>query len=356
MATAVRKPSPIMSAAGRKSWETRRINAGLLPPKPKKKVVLPAKKKLVLPKPGKAPTADEIMMKTVILSIEFNAFGNRRQVDKDEVLIRGDKTQIDKRLLNTTKKLIDADELNDIHSHYNKIKSYVTSRALPTTIKDGIYLLSNDLQEEMETKLKESVTALTPMVDVLVTKLRVLKADAKARLGKLYDEEDYLTASEMRERFRIHWRWLFVDSMKDRQGVSREVYEAEKKKAAQDWAETRATVRGLIRAEFAEKVNHFIERLSEQDELGNKKNLPRQGALDKFEEFFNLLPYRDIDNDVQLRALADHARGLLNVADLDAIKTNETVREYLKDGFENIKSLLDPMVQTQAHRRIKVRD
>jgi hypothetical protein len=81
-------------------------------------------------------TAEEMAGKTLVFILTFSGIGNRRKVDTKNIEI-----DADKKWIGVSKKLIDAKELQKITSLDGEIRRYIEARALPSTIKRGVYLM-----------------------------------------------------------------------------------------------------------------------------------------------------------------------------------------------------------------------
>jgi hypothetical protein len=330
------------------------------PPKPKKpRPKLVPQAPIKMPKAGTPATAEQMMLRTVVLVLTISGIGNRRKVNTNAINITAKagkhsverpSQQIDDQWLGVTKKLFDSEELDEITSIGNEARQWVENRALPSHIKKGVYLLPIDFIEETNAQLKEFNTRRRPLVESMIRNLDRHKAEAKVRLKELFDADQYPTPEQLRAAFSITWRFVYVDSAKNLEAVSKEIYEEERKKAEASWAETRETIQQLLRAQFAEKVNHFIDRLTPGED--GKPKVFREGSVDKFNEFLTTFDPRNITNDQKMKVLVDKAKGLLNTADTDTLRTDATVRDYVRHGFQTIQELLDPMVTDKPHRRI----
>lgn len=341
MATATLSPAE-------KAWATRRERENA-PPKPKP--ILPKRNRIQLPKEVKLASSKDMMLRTCVLSLTFSKFGNRRKIDNELFEVTPEekqKEQVDKNWINATKKLLEAEEMDEINSLYSDLYGYVQSRALPSYIKRGVHLLPKAFDTEVDARLKEGQEKLRPLVEKIIQKLTEYKRDAKERLRHLYDEDDYPTSAELRESFSIHWRFLYVDSA---DGISKELVEEERKKAERDWTSLRENIKNLLRGQLKGFVDHLTERLTPEKD-GRPKQF-KQGSIDKLQEFLNTFDVRNIVNDQQLKALVDQAKSLVKY-DAEVIRTDSSVREYVLEGFENIQSLLDPLVVKQPLRRIRL--
>lgn len=339
----------------KKAWATRKANAeNPKPAKPRPKMEPHAPIKL--PKDVRFVSAAEIMVRTTVLGLTFSGIGNRRKISNEQIEVTEGKqrVEVDKGWISATKQLLDAEELTKITSLYGELRRHVEARALPSHIKKGVYLLPVSFSEDVNTRLKTGQTELEPLVESIVNRLGSLKKESKQRLQELYDEDDYPTAAELRAAFRIHWRFWNVDSAKNLEAVSREVYEEERKKAEQDWSELRETIRALLRTQLSELVDHMVDRLK-PDADGRPKTF-KESSLGKIQDFLSTFEARNITDDAQMQVVVERVRGLVIKADADMLRTDETVRDYVRQGFETIKSTLDPMVVSikKKHRNIRI--
>lgn len=341
------------SEAARKANATRRKNKGLPPVIKKQMPKLAPHTPIKLPKANKPVTMSEMMIRTVVMVLTINGIGNRRKVDPNSLNITDASTreEVNKDWIGITQKLMDAPELKIIAGIGQKAKAFVLSLALPSLIKAGVYLLPNQFTDRVNTRLKEFEAEMEPHVETLARKLPLYKKEAKEQQGSQFNEDKWPTANMIRAAFRITWRFLRIDSA---EGLSKEVYEEECKKAEAQGAELRDAIQQLLRAEFAAKVDHFIERLTPDKEGKTRK--VNDGFIEKFQEFNNTFNPRDITNDAKMRILVEKATSLLANVDTEGIQQNDQWREYMKHGFETIKSILDPMITDKPHRSIRLED
>lgn len=342
-----------MNAAA-KAWETRRAKANQSAPAPKKKIKLVPQEPIKMPKKPEPATAAEMMLRTVVLLITVNGIGNYRKVDPDSLNITDvetDKT-VNKEWFGTHKKLMKAPELKKIQSICNKAKAYVFKLALPWSLKSGIYLLPREFQEELNTKLIEFQAELKPQIEGLADRLPEYKKEAKREQGHQFNENQFPTAAKIRSAFRITWRFLHIDSA---QGLSKELYEQERKKAEEEWGETRDIIQTMLRTQLSEMVNHLVDKLTPVNSpSGPLRKIFKAGSIDNLNQFLSSFDARNITNDAQLKVLVDQAKRLIKDADPETLRTNEEVCDYTRHGFETIKLLLDPMIITKPRRHIEL--
>jgi hypothetical protein len=302
-----------------------------------------------LPKQPEWASASEMMARTVVLVLTFSGIGNRRKVNTSQITVDADKEWI-----GVTKKLFDAEELDKISSLDGEARRFVESRALPSMIKKGVYLLPVDFVEEVNVRMKEYTQKRKPLVESMIHRLDQLTAEANSRLKHLFDKSQYPEPEELRSAFRLTWRFVYVDSAKNLEAVSKEIYQEERTKAEAAWAETRDTIKQLLRSQLSDMVNHLVDRLK-TDTDGKVKKF-HESSVEKMQDFLGTFDARNITNDIQMKVLVDKARTLITQTDADSLRTDEAVRDYVLHGFQTIKVLLDPMVVNKPHRAITLAD
>lgn len=339
-----------MPSAAEKAWATRRAKATGTPA-PAKKIKVAPQEPIVMPKKPTPATVEEMMMRTIVLLVTVNGIGNYRKVDPDSINITDATTNkdVDKSWFGTHRKLMRAPELKKIQSICNKAKAFIFKLALPFSLKSGIYLLPVEFQEELNTKLLEFQAELQPHIEGLAKRLPQYKQEAKSEQGKQFKDDDFPTAAKIRNAFRITWRFLFIDSAK---GLTKELYEQERKKAEEEWGETRELVQQMLRAQMAEMVNHLVDKLTPTPD--GLRKIFKKGSIDNLNQFLTTFDARNITNDAQLKVLTDKARNLIKDVDPEVLRTNQEVCAYTLHGFETIKLLLDPMIINKPRRAIEL--
>lgn len=351
--------------AAQKAWVTRRKMQNL-PPKPP--LVLKPIGKIVLPKEVKIKTvsADRMFVKTAVFVLTTNAIGNHRQAKGDfgenvfRVVADATTESVKKKNpFNTTKELMEAPELDEIFSLYGELRRFVETRTLPLAGLRSARLLPNEFDEEVNARVVETREKIEPLVEQLAKNLPRYKAEAKIRLSKVkvgneiknfYNEDDYPTAAQIRASFNISARSYKIDSAG---GLSKKREKEEREKLAADWVETRDTIKLLLRTQMKEFVDHLVGRLSPN--IHGEKQTFHVSSLEKFNDFLNTFNVKNLPDDDQLKVLVDKAKGIMSqTTDVELLRTNNELREYVHHGFSTIQTLLGPMIGKPVHRKIHI--
>ncbi len=155
----------------------------------------------VMPIAAPVTTEDIIKKKSVALLLTFSGIGNRKKVNTAEITVDADKS-----MLAVSKVLLDAPELWAIDVHYSRVRKYVETRALPSQLKKGIFILPNDLVEEVVKRLAEGQAETERLVEVLMPVYEARIQESRKRLSVLFDASDYPKPDYLRTAFRIKWQ------------------------------------------------------------------------------------------------------------------------------------------------------
>jgi hypothetical protein len=234
-------------------------------------------------------------------------------------------------------------------------------KALPSKIKEGLFVVRKDLVQEFEDKLREALAELEshyiPLVagDYEDAKNRAKDTPVKqGGLGPLYREADYPTCNDFCRAFGLEWQWLALGVPDDLPAALRA--EAQHKLETQ-FAEAAEEVKLALRASFQELIAHATDKLTIAP--GEKPKVFRDTLIENIHSFIETFQARNIMNDQQLAGLVDQARIVLMGKTGDGLAANQlrkfaNVREETRAQFAEIQKQLDGMIETQATRRFNL--
>jgi uncharacterized protein DUF3150 len=311
-----------------------------------------ATKKTVEDRTGQAA---KILERSVCLTLTRNWLGNNRKVDVDDLVEKsGGKLEVDAKMLNATKALVDAKELTPVRSVQNQAAAFLRTHGIPahSVFGNGTYLIPlalvervNDRLNELHEELKEAATALAG---------RYKKAIERQReaLGPLFNSADYRTPEEVVEAYDFDWTFVSFAAPEKLETVSHALAEiAHKKHEARLATAFDEVVMGL-RASALDIVSNLAERLT-PDEDGRPRVL-RSTALDELRAFAELLPQRNLGDDAKLaqaiKKLVDRAKGI----DVQQIRDSDATRAAVWSAAEEAKKVLEGLVKAGPRRGIKL--
>lgn len=313
----------------------------------------------------------------VFFSLSVRKWGNRAKV-KDEAKLReylallnakdGETVQLQSNgesvsapVTKTTKPLVRSDKLDELNRFLSETKSNLCGpfgKANPSKIKDGLFVVSKALVQEFEDTLngalKEMRDKYLPafLDDYQPAKDRARNDPVKqGGLGPLYNEGDYPLSGELAQLFGLEWQWLAL-------GVPEDLPAALRAQAAEklekQFTEAAEEVKTALRASFAELIGHAVERLAPNED--GKPKVFRDSMIGNIQQFIDVFTARNIMNDTELQQLVDKAQEILVEANPDSLRKDMTVRDTIKKKFEEVKAILDPMIETKKSRKFQLED
>lgn len=232
-------------------------------------------------------------------------------------------------------------------------RNWLCARALPSPLKRGTYLLPLTLLDESYRKLEEFRNQFDVAVGAFIGEYENRKADARQRLHSLYDETDYPPVADLQAAFGMSWR-LITFGLPGETVLGDYCYAIEKAKAEQEWLEATAEVQDALRVAMRDLVGHLADRLTPAGD-GKRKRFKDATVLGLI-EFLDLFDHRNLTGDDQMEGLVGQARGLLAGRSANELRTNEGLRQSVREGMEGVGRNLDALLVDAPRRRVRVDD
>jgi len=276
--------------------------------------------------------------KTVCLTVTFHLPGAHRRAD-----LTGIETDADKDVLKLTKRIFDSASYKDAQRLAGDTRKWLRSRSLPSPLAEGSYLIPKSLVDEVVQKLDDVVVVYNELGDEFAAEYPTIVEEWKERLRSQYDARNYPNVQEVRSRFRVSR--MFVDfqlARPDQIDQSSELQEA--------MVEIKAALRfGLLGL-----VQKLASMLGERKD-GKKKGL-RGDAVERFKEWMELLPARNILDDAELVKVAAQARALMSGKSMDDLRDIGQVRDEVRQGMEEVAESLKGLVKDLPCRAFSLDD
>ena len=135
-------------------------------------------------------------------------------------------------------------------------------------------------------------------------------------------------------------------------GISQEVWEQERDKAAQRMAEASSEIQQVLRQSMADLVAHMAERL--KDGSDGKPLKFKQSTVSNLVEFLSNFSFRNVTDDLQLQDLVGRARDLLQGVAADDLRTSGDMRTRVQQGMAVIAADLDGMLVKAGGRKMRL--
>lgn len=244
----------------------------------------------------------------------------------------------------------------------NEAKEKLTGRfgrALPSKIKEGLFVVRKDLVQDFEDDLRATLNKLqSDYIPQVREEYPLAKERAKTTpvkqggLGPLYREADYPAIADFLACFDLEWQWLSLGIPEDLPAALRA--EAAEKLERQ-FTEAAEEVKNALREAFADLIEHASEKLKPAAP-GEKQPVFRDSLIGNINQFCEVFQSRNLMNDEQLAGLVGQAKQVLTGLQPDRLRKYANVREQTREQFEAIKAQLDAMITTRKGRVIDLSD
>lgn len=295
----------------------------------------------------KASAKTRIAENTILLALDFSAFGLMRTIDSRDIV---DAEEADPSEIKAQKRLLDCDEYRAIKRIDAEAKAFVYSRSLPSLFKSGVYMVPNTLVEQVDSVLEDYSGLRKEAVEAFIAALPGIKEKAKGALKGQYREADYPDAPTMRAHFGFKWSYVALETPMSLKAVSKKLYEREQRKAELQWKEATDELQKLLRAQALSLVEHMTDKL--KPGADGKKKIFRDTMTEKIGDFLAVFEARNIADDKELGALVERAKDLLDGVDAQLLRENDRLKNRIAAGMDEIKAELSKMVTTAPSRAI----
>ena len=284
---------------------------------------------------------------TVILQVKFGLLGDSRKVSNSQVEV-----DTDKQLLRVAKKILVSNEFEAIRQIDRKVKKYLDSICVP--FETGTRFLAVPLIDEVDRKLHEFESERAELVDRFLDSYPALCESMSERLRVLHSPTDYPPVDLVKARFYFTWRYVAYGVPGQLKMISGRIWEEERDKAAQRFAEAQTEAQVLLRESMAGLINHMVDRLQASE--NGKPKVFKKSTVANLCDFLATFDFRNIANDAELKDQVEKTRALLSGVTAEEIRTTADLRSRLKTGMSEIATKLDAMVITMPRRKFRLEE
>jgi hypothetical protein len=286
----------------------------------------------------------DLARRTVCIKVRLSTMGNTRKVSTSQI-----EADADKDLLRVSKHLLDSAELKAIGRFDGEIRRFLYNICLPFEV--GIHLLPIAAIEAVEQKLHQFAEQRQELVKSFLLGYPALCQDAAKRLRGLYNPADYPPVSDVGREFGFSWQYVSFGVPDQLKGISQEVWQQEREKAAQRMAEASSEIQQVLRETMAKLVQHMAERLKVGAD--GKPVRFKETTVSNLVEFLANFEFRNVTDDAELQGLVNQARTLLQGVEADDLRSTGELRARIQAGMEGLASQLDTMLTKSGSRKFR---
>lgn len=293
--------------------------------------------------------AQRLRRTAAAVRVHFTWWGTHKTLTAQQKEEVGLACEADTRFLTAGKRLIDVrhEAYRKLTSIRSRVASYWRGLTLPY-VEPGVRLIR-------QSDVEGFVRAMEGFRDELIQAERELnavygqiKADARRRLGHLYNPDDY--PSELRGLFQLEWDFPSVEPPDYLMRLNPDLYQQEQDRISRRFEEAVQLAEQAFVGEFAQLVSHLTERLSSGPD--GERKVFRDSVVTNLTEFFARFKELNVQSNAQLDELIDHAQRLVQGVAPQALRDNDSLRQHMATQLAGVQSVLDGMMVDRPRRRI----
>jgi hypothetical protein len=293
--------------------------------------------------------AQRLRRTAAAVRVHFTWFGVHRTLTAQQKEEVGLTYSADARLLTAGKKLLDTrhEAFRRLTSIRTRVVNYWRGISLPY-VEAGMRLIrQSDIEAFVHTMegFREELAQGEVELNAVYTEV---KADARRRLGRLFNPSDY--PAEMRDLFTIEWDFPSIEPPSYLMRLNPEVFQQEQERIARRFEEAVQLAEQAFIAEFAKVVSHLTERLASGPE--GERKVFRDSAVTNLTEFFDHFRTLNVRSNAQLDELVEQARRVVRGVAPQDLRADASLRQQVAAQLAGVQSVLDGMMIDRPRRRI----
>ncbi|MCD0462493.1 hypothetical protein [Roseiconus lacunae] len=293
--------------------------------------------------------SEHLKSQMAAMKLTFHWLGTRKALSTEQIMRAADIFDAERKFVSAGKKLFDTS--NPAFRRVTAVKSSATnfykSVSLPFP-EPGLRLIRQDEVEKIDDRMREHREELDDAVSALENQFDDLTAEARDRLGDLFDPADY--PNSLNDIFRIEWSFPTVEAPDYLRRLNPELYEQECHRVRSQFEEAVRLAEQAFIEEFGKLIDHLQDRLSGAED--GKVKIFRDSAVTNFDDFFQRFTSLNIGSNSELDTLVDRARKVVSGVQPQSLRTQDDLRGQIHDQLTSIQASLDGLMVDRPRRNI----
>jgi hypothetical protein len=304
----------------------------------------------VAPIPLEAESPAQRLRRTAAaVRVLLHWWGVHRALTAEQKAQFGAVTAADARFLTAGKKLVDTrhEAFRRLTSVRTRITTYWRGISLPY-VEPGVRLIRQaDIPAFVDTMggLRDELHQAEGQLNAAYDEIR---ADARGRLGRLFNPADY--PSEIRDLFSVAWDFPSVEPPNYLMRVAPEVYEEERRRVLARFEEAVRLAEQAFATEFGRLLAHLAERLGNGDT--GERRVFRDSAVTNLAAFFQRFAQLNVRSNPELDALVEEARRLVQGLSPQELRDSDTLRQQIATEMTRVREQVEGLITDVPRRRL----
>lgn len=297
--------------------------------------------------PGSA--AERLRRTAAAVRVSLHWWGTHRRLTNEQKEEVSAGYNADARFLTAGKRIIDVrhESYRKLTSTRHRIVGYWRAMTLPYT-EPGVRLLRQSEVDTFVHTMEGFRAELTQAEAELDAAYDEIKADARCRLGRLYDPRDY--PDQVRGLFQVEWDFPSVEPPSYLMRIAPDIYEEERRRVTARFDEAVRLAEQAFASELARLLAHLTERLGASE--NGARRVFRDSAIGNLREFFERFRNLNINSSAELDGLVDQAQQLVQGISPQDLRDNQSLRAQIAHDMTRVQSAVENLLVDAPRRRI----
>jgi hypothetical protein len=298
---------------------------------------------------GAEGAAQRLRRTAAAARVTLHWWGTHRALTASQKEEIGAAAAADARLLTAGKRLVDTrhEAFRRLTSVRTRITSYWRGVSLPY-VEPGVRLIRQADVPAFAHALEGFREELHEAEAQLNAAYEEVKADARRRLGRLFDPADY--PPEVRGLFGVEWDFPSVEPPSYLMRVAPEVYEEERRRAAARFDEAVRLAEQAFATEFARLLAHLTARLANGE--GGQRQVFRDSVISNLTEFFSRFGELNVRSSPELDALVEEAQRLVQGVSPPQLRDSDSLRQQVAAEMTRVQTQVEGLITDAPRRRL----
>jgi hypothetical protein len=309
-----------------------------------------ARRSTATPAPRAGPPAERLRATMTAVRLSFTWFGVRKALTPQQTARAADPFGAEGKFLSAGKKLLDTSHpaFQEVTTVKGKLLRYWRGISLPYP-EPGLRLIRRSDLEDFQSRLREFQEELAQAVLALDEAYDTLRANARQRLGGLFNAADYPV--RLTGLFTFENDFPSVEPPSYLRQLDPELYAQECQRMRARFEEAVQLAEQAFTSEFQGLITHLCERLSGETE-GSPKVF-RNSAVTHLTEFFERFRTLSIGSDAELERLVNEAQGIVRGVTPQSLRTEPPLRDQVARQLAGVQSRLEGLLVDRPRRNIQ---
>lgn len=296
--------------------------------------------------------AQEEFSGTIILHVTFEgslAKSKALTPTEKKLLRNGGPEELIRKKMKESKILFQSEEYDALESFRSKRRQEFANLGIPFPLGASMYLIrlvnipkAEDLAKRTDAELQTFVNALIKTYPSQITK-------EATGLDVLYNENDYKSVDALPSLFKFRTKWMHFGVPEVLKEIDKAMWERERKRTAEVWAEAKENGLILLRQSVADMVSRLVDAVK-PGENGVKKRFYGT-TITNLTEFFEAFEDRNLAGDAALADQVEKLKALVSNREITDFRDDDALRAKVEKEASAIGATLQAMVTEVGTRK-----